>query len=131
MRETQGIAHEVGLLLATIPALLDAAIKLAHHVERLTLLDGQVVVTVAGRPQAFRSPADALAVAERCADDLRMICEQAGHSGAYGAAGDALADLLCTFRPFTVESCAAIKAELPRVRALAMQARAGSEEAAA
>jgi len=127
MRETQGIAHEVGLLLATIPALLDAAIKLAHHVERLTLLDGQVVVTVAGRPQAFRSPADALAVAERCADDLRMICEQAGHGGA----GDALVDLLGRFRPFTVESCAAIKAELPRVRALAMQTRAGSEEAAA
>jgi hypothetical protein len=44
------LAHEVGLLLGVIPALLDAAIKLAHHVERLTLLDGQVVVTVAGRP---------------------------------------------------------------------------------
>ena len=69
MRETQGIAHEVGLLLGVIPALLDAAIKLAHHVEGLTLLDGQVVVTVAGRPRAFRSPADALAVAEECADD--------------------------------------------------------------
>jgi hypothetical protein len=132
MRETQGIAHEVSLLLATIPALLDAAIKLAHHVERLTLLDGQVVVTVAGRPQAFRSPADALAVAERCADELhRLLCEQAGNSRAYGEAGEALADLLGRFRPFTMESCAVIKAKLARVRALAVQARTGSEEAAA
>jgi len=127
MRETQGIAHEVGLLLATIPALLDAAIKLAHHVERLTLLDGQVVVTVAGRPQAFRSPADALAVAERCADDLRMICEQAGH----GAAGGVPVEHLGTFRPFTVENCGAIKVALARVRELDALTRAGSEEAAA
>jgi hypothetical protein len=127
MRETQGIAHGAGLLLTTIPALLDAAIKLANPIERLTLLDGQVVVTVAGRPRAFRSPADALAVAERRADDLRMICEQAGH----GAAGGVPVDHLGMFRPFTVESCGAIKAELIWVRALAMQARAGSEEAAA
>jgi hypothetical protein len=125
------LAHEVDLLLGMIPALLDAAIRLADHVERLTLLDGQVVVTVAGRPQAFRSPADALAVAERCADDLRMLCQQAGNGRAYGAAGDALADLLATFRPFTVESCAAIKAELARVQALAMQALVGGGEVAA
>jgi hypothetical protein len=120
-----GTAHEVGLLLGVIPALLDAAARLAHHVERLTLLDGQIVVTVAGRPRAFRSPADALAVAERCADDLRMLCEQAGHGGA----GDALADLLGTFRPFTIESCGTIKAELARVRELVALARA--EDAAA
>ncbi|HEX2570049.1 MAG TPA: hypothetical protein VH877_10870 [Polyangia bacterium] len=56
-----------------------------------------------------------------------MICEQAGH----GAAGGALADLLGTFRPFTVENCGAIKVALARVQALAMQARRGSEEAAA
>jgi hypothetical protein len=122
------LAHEVGLLLGVIPALLDAAVKLADHVERLTLLDGQVVVTVAGRPRAFRSPADALAVAEECADDLhRILCRQAGH----GSAGGVLVDLLATFRPFTIESCGAIKAAMARVRALAMQARAGSEEAAA
>ncbi|HEX2571592.1 MAG TPA: hypothetical protein VH877_18675 [Polyangia bacterium] len=120
------VAHEMGLLLGVIPALFDAAIRLADHVERLTLPDGQIVVTVAGRP-AFRSPADAFAVAERCADDLRMICEQAGH----GAAGGVPVDHLGTFCPFTVESCAAIKAELARVQALAMQARRGSEEAAA
>ena len=125
------LARDVGLLLGVIPALLDTAIKLAHHVERLTLLDGQVVVTVAGRPQAFRSPADALAVAVRCADDLRVLCQQAGHFGAYGAAGDALADLLGRFGPFRVESCGAIKAELARVRALALQAQAGSERATA
>ena len=127
MRETQGIAHEVGLLLATIPALLDAAIRLADHVERLTLPKARIVVTVAGRPRAFRSPADALAVAERCTDDLRMLCQQAG----YGAAGGALPDLLGRFRPLIIESCGAIKAELARVQALAMQARAGSERATA
>ena len=71
------LTHEVCLLLGMIPALLDAAIKLASPLERLTLPEGRIVVTVAGRPQAFRSPADALAVAERRADDLRMICEQA------------------------------------------------------
>ena len=132
MRETQGIAHEVGLLLATIPALLDAAAKLAHHVERLILPEGRIVVTVAGRPRAFRSPADALAVAEGCADDLhRILCQQAGHGGAYGAAGDALADLLGTFRPFTVESCAAIKAELARVRELVALARTEGGKVAA
>jgi hypothetical protein len=125
MMEAPGTAREVGLLLATIPALLDAAVRLAHHVERLTLLDGLVVVTVAGRPQALRSPADALTVAERCADDLRMLCLRAGH----GAAGNALADLLGTFRPFTAESCGAIKAELARVRELVALARA--EDAAA
>jgi hypothetical protein len=127
-----GIAHELGLLLGVIPALLDAAIKLAHHVERLTLPEGRIVVTVAGRPRAFRAPADALAVAERCADDLhRILCLQAGHGGAYGAAGDALADLLGTFRPFTVESCPAIKAELARVRELVALARTEGGKAAA
>ena len=121
------LAHEVGLLLGVIPALLEAAIKLANPIERLTLLDGQVVVTVAGRPRSFRSPADALAVAELCADDLRVLCQQADH----GAAGDALADLLGRFRPFTIESCDAIKAALARLRALVMQARAGSERVTA
>ena len=126
------IAHEVGLLLGVIPALLDAAAKLAHHVERLILPEGRIVVTVSGQPRAFHSPADALAVAERCADDLhRLLCQQAGHGGAYGAAGDALADLLGTFRPFTLESCAAIKAALARVRALATQAWTEGAEAAA
>jgi hypothetical protein len=43
-------AHEVGLLLGVIPALLDAAIKLANPIERLTLPEGRIVVTVAGRP---------------------------------------------------------------------------------
>jgi hypothetical protein len=107
------------LLLATIPALLDAAVRLADHVERLTLLDGKVVVTVAGEPRVFRAPADALTAAERCAEELCALCQ--------GAAGDALADLLGTFRPFTVERCAAIKAELARVRELVLQV----EEAAA
>ena len=100
--------HELGLLLATIPALLDTAVRLADHVERLTLLDGQVVVTVSGQPQAFRSPADALAVAERCAEELRVLC--------HGSVGDALVALLA--RPFTVESCDAINAKLARVREL-------------
>jgi hypothetical protein len=54
MRKAPAIAHEVGLFLSVIPALLDATIKLANPFERLTLLDGQVVVTVAGRPRAFR-----------------------------------------------------------------------------
>jgi hypothetical protein len=112
--------HELGLLLTTIPALLDAAVRLADHVERLTLLDGQVVVTVAGEPRVFRAPADALAVAEGCADYLRVLCR--------GAAGEALADLLA--RPFTVESCAAIKAELARVRELVTLAQHGGEAAA-
>jgi hypothetical protein len=109
------LAHEMGLLLGVIPALLDAAIKLANPIERLTLPEGRIVVTVAGRPMR-RSPADALALAERCADELRMLCQQAGH----GAAGGV-----------PVDSCGAIKAELIWVRVLAMQARAGSEEAAA
>jgi hypothetical protein len=130
--EGRSIAHEVGLLLGVIPALLETAIRLAHPVERLTLMGGQIVVTVAGQPRAFRSPADALAIAERCADDLhRILCQQAGHGWAYGAAGDALADLLGTFRPFTLERCDAIKAELARVRELAMQARTEGSEAAA
>jgi hypothetical protein len=117
--------REVGLLLATIPALLDAAVRLADPVERLALLDGKVVVTVAGQPQTFRVLADALAVAERCADDLRVLCLQAG---GYGAAGDALADLLGTFRPFTWENCGAVKAGLARVRELVQ--RHGREVAA-
>jgi hypothetical protein len=126
------IAHEVGLLLGVIPALLDAAVKLAHHVERLILPEGRIVVTVSGQPRAFHTPTDALAVAERCAEDLhRLLCQQAGQGGAYGAAGDALADLLGTFRPFTVESCAAIKAELARVRELDALARAEGGKAAA
>ncbi|HEX2573636.1 MAG TPA: hypothetical protein VH877_29065 [Polyangia bacterium] len=122
MRETPGTdtAREVGLLLATIPALLDAAVRLAHPVERLTLPEGRIVVTVGGRPRSFRSPADALAVAERCADDLRMLCLRAGH----GAAGGALAALLGRFRPFTLESCDAVKAGLATVRALAALGRA-------
>jgi hypothetical protein len=134
MREAPGMgtAREVGLLLATIPALLDAAVKLAHHVERLILPEGRIVVTVSGQPRAFRSPADALAVAERCADDLhRVLCQQAGHGGAYSAAGDALADLLGTFRPFTVESCAVVKAELARVRELVALARTEGGKVAA
>jgi hypothetical protein len=114
-----------------IPALLDAAVRLADHVERLMLLGGQVVVTVASRPQVFRSPADALVVAERCADDLRVLCQQAGHEGAYSAAGGVPVDHLGTFRPFTIESCGAIKVALARVRELDALTRAGSEEAAA
>jgi hypothetical protein len=129
---SMSITHEVGLLLGVIPALLGAAVKLDHHVERLTLPGGRIVVTVSGQPRSFHSPADALAVAEGCADDLhRILCQQAGHGGAYGAAGDALADLLGTFRPFTVESCAAIKAELARVRELVALARAEGGKAAA
>ena len=125
------IAHEVGLLLGVIPALLDTAVRLAHPVERLTLMGERIVITVAGQPQTFRVPADALAVAERCADDLRCLLCQAGHDGAYGAAGDALGDLLAMFRPFALESCGAIKAGLIRVRALAMQVRTEGSEAAA
>ena len=102
--------HELGLLLATIQALLDVAVRLAHPVVRLTLLNSQVVVTVTGEPRVFRSPADALAVAERCTDDLCVLCR--------GAAHEALVSLLATSRPFTVENCGAVKAELARVREL-------------
>jgi hypothetical protein len=119
-------AREVGLLLATIPALLEAAVRLADPARRLALPEGRTVVTVSGEPRAFRSPAAALEVAERCAGELhRVLCEWAGH----GAARDALADLLGRFRPFRLEDCGEIVAELGRVRELV--ARAGSGEAAA
>jgi hypothetical protein len=121
-------AREVGLLLATIPALLEAAVRLAHPVRRLTLPEGRTVVTVSGEPRAFRSPAAALEVAERCADELHSALSlQAGG----GAARDALADLLGRFRPFRLEDCGGIRAELGRVRELAATGRAGSGEAAA
>ena len=126
-----GTAHEVGLLLATIPALLDAAVRLADHVERLTLLDGQVVVTVAGRPQAFRSPAVALQTADASTTELhRALCAEAARGGrAYAASIDALAAMIEAFHPFRIEDCDAIKAELARVHELVARARA--EDAAA
>jgi hypothetical protein len=132
MREAPGTstAREVGLLLATIPALLEAAVRLADPARRLALPEGRTVVTVSGEPRAFRSPAAALEVAERCAGELhRVLCERAGRGWASTAARDALADLLGRFRPFRLEDCGEIVAELGRVRELV--ARAGSGEAAA
>jgi hypothetical protein len=134
MREAPGTstAREVGLLLATVPALLEAAVRLADPARRLALPEGRTVVTVGGEPRAFRSPAAALEMAERCADELHSaLCLEAGRGGASTTARDALADLLGRFRPFRLEDCGDIRAELGRVRELAATGRAGSGEAAA
>ena len=127
-----GTAHEVGLLLATIPALLDAAVRLAHHVERLTLPEGRIVVTVSGQPRGFHSPAVALQTADASTTALhRALCAEAGRGGrAYAAPIDALAAMIEAFHPYRIEDCGAIKAELARVRELVALARAEGAAAA-
>jgi hypothetical protein len=112
-----GTAHEVGLLLATIPALLDAAVRLADHVERLTLPEGH-------------SPAVALQTADASTTELhRALCAEAARGGrAYAAPIDALAAMIEAFHPFRIEDCGAIKAELARVRELVAMARHSSRE---
>jgi hypothetical protein len=133
MREAPGMstAREVGLLLATIPALLEATVRLADPARRLALPEGRTVVTVSGEPRAFRIPAAALEVAERCAGELHRALSLQDGRGGVSAARDALADLLGRFRPFRLEDCGEIVAELGRVRELAATGRAGSGEAAA